>query len=372
MMKFIYISIALLLTAAGSQEVQAKTRKFNMPDIPGYKTLVADLHSHTIYSDGRVMPSVRVDEAHIEGVDVVAVTEHIEDYCRKVPETKDADLNTSYNLYIEAAKGSNLIVIRGGEISRGMPPGHLNALFLTDVNPLDTEHNDQGIWKAVETAIAQGAFIVWNHPGWKDQAPDSTVWHDFHTQLHSRGYLHGIEVSNSTDGLYPETLEWYSKYNLAPISGSDTHGVSAYEFDLEASHKPVTLVFAKERTLDGVKQAMFDRRTLAYEGNYLYGNKQLLGQFFEASVQVAPLTASKKNNTWVMSNSSDIDYTLHVMSCPNGVQSPNVISLPAHSKTEITLTSAKTLTKPTVIEFRCENLVWARQSELSVEITFKP
>ena len=260
-------------------------RKIRIPDIEGYKTLVCEFHTHTIYSDGSVMPSVRVGEALNEGIHVIAVTEHIEDYCRKIPETNPVDLNTSYNLYKEAAEGTGLIVIRGGEISRGMPPGHLNALFLKDVNPLNTEYTDQGAWDAVEEAASQGAFIIWNHPGWKPQQPDSTCWFDFHTRMHERGWLHGIEICNYLDGCYPETLTWYGEKNLAPIAGSDTHGPTFYEFDLVNSHRPVTLVFAREQTEEGVREALFDRRSVAYDNNFLYGAERWLQAIFRASVR---------------------------------------------------------------------------------------
>lgn len=38
----------------------------------------------------------------------------------------------------------------------------MNAFFLTDANALDTDDPVQ----AVENAVKQGAFIMWNHPGW--------------------------------------------------------------------------------------------------------------------------------------------------------------------------------------------------------------
>jgi len=34
-----------------------------IPDIPGYYTIKCDLHMHTVFSDGKVWPTVRVDAA---------------------------------------------------------------------------------------------------------------------------------------------------------------------------------------------------------------------------------------------------------------------------------------------------------------------
>ena len=49
-----------------------------VPDIPGYTTLKCDFHIHSAYSDGSVWPDVRVNEAWNEGLDAIAITEHIE------------------------------------------------------------------------------------------------------------------------------------------------------------------------------------------------------------------------------------------------------------------------------------------------------
>ena len=37
-----------------------------------------DLHIHTVFSDGAVWPSIRVEEARKEGLDLIAMTEHLE------------------------------------------------------------------------------------------------------------------------------------------------------------------------------------------------------------------------------------------------------------------------------------------------------
>ncbi len=47
--------------------------KINIPDVLGYKTLKCDLHTHTVFSDGLVWPTVRVDEAWREGLDAISM-----------------------------------------------------------------------------------------------------------------------------------------------------------------------------------------------------------------------------------------------------------------------------------------------------------
>ena len=57
---------------------QSVRKTINIPDILGYKTLKCDFHMHTVFSDGIVWPTFRVDEAWEEGLDAIAITDHIE------------------------------------------------------------------------------------------------------------------------------------------------------------------------------------------------------------------------------------------------------------------------------------------------------
>ena len=49
-----------------------------LPQVNGYNVYKADLHTHTLYSDGSVMPAFRVLEAWQQGLDVIAITDHLE------------------------------------------------------------------------------------------------------------------------------------------------------------------------------------------------------------------------------------------------------------------------------------------------------
>ena len=52
--------------------------EIRLPIVDGLLPLKCDFHTHTIFSDGHVMPSLRVIEAWQQGLDVVAITDHIE------------------------------------------------------------------------------------------------------------------------------------------------------------------------------------------------------------------------------------------------------------------------------------------------------
>ncbi len=68
----------LTLLLAGYCSAAATRREVKIPDISGYRTLKCDLHTHTVFSDGQVWPTVRVEEAWREGLDAIAITDHIE------------------------------------------------------------------------------------------------------------------------------------------------------------------------------------------------------------------------------------------------------------------------------------------------------
>lgn len=67
--------LAILISITGQAQVQNRTV---IPDILGFKTLQCDFHIHTVFSDGLVWPTVRVDEAYREGLDAISLTEHLE------------------------------------------------------------------------------------------------------------------------------------------------------------------------------------------------------------------------------------------------------------------------------------------------------
>ena len=138
--KIIFFIFIMVFLTAGFNHLAAETRKeINFPDILGYKTLKCDFHMHSVFSDGAVWPYVRSQEAWREGLDVIALTEHIEkyhDHSRDLP----INHNRSYEIAAQAAKKYGLIVIPGAEITWDMPPGHFNALFLSDISKLDKKN----------------------------------------------------------------------------------------------------------------------------------------------------------------------------------------------------------------------------------------
>ncbi len=274
-----------------------------IPDIPGYKTLKCDFHLHTVFSDGIVWPTVRVNEAWEDGLDAIAITDHIEGHPKKMPGQK----RTQYEVALESAQSYNIILIRGGEISRSMPPGHFNALFVNDVDALDLpDYMD-----ALDEAIKQGGFIIWNHPGWRAQQPDTTKWWAEHEAIYKKGWMHGIEVFNEKEW-YPEAIQWAMEKNLAVTGNSDVHDFYENYYDQEKYPiRPMTLVFAKERNEESLKEAMFAKRTATLFFNRLVGKKEFIGPLIEQSIVVsAPHLYQDGYVYFTVKNLTDIEFTM--------------------------------------------------------------
>ena len=58
--------------AGSAEENQERTIVF--PDTKQFKTVITDLHTHSVFSDGHVWPNIRVSEALWDVIDALAIT----------------------------------------------------------------------------------------------------------------------------------------------------------------------------------------------------------------------------------------------------------------------------------------------------------
>lgn len=259
-----------------------------VPDVNAYRVLKCDFHTHTVFSDGRVWPTIRNQEVWEEGLDAYAITDHIEYHPFK--EDVKVDHNRGYELLQDLAKKQNLILVKGSEITRLTPPGHFNAIFIEDASGFIAERADnQFDREAVMKAAEQNAFIFWNHPGWKPGIEGSYEWLDFIEDLYVNKALHGIEVVNGF-GVHLKALDWCIDKGLTVMGSSDIHNLVAYEYDLNKRevHRTMTLVLAKERTPESLREALESGRTVAWAGKYLLGKEEHVRSLFDAAVELAP------------------------------------------------------------------------------------
>ncbi|MEC3879451.1 PHP domain-containing protein [Parapedobacter sp. 10938] len=286
----------------GSMNIKSiAPREITIPETGGFQVLKGDFHMHTLFSDGHVMPADRVREAVQNGLDVIAITDHIEyrPYFSKGGKWKlidevGGDFNIAYKLAKPDADRHNLLLVPGTEITKfNMPPGHFNALFIEDVNPIAAAVAD---WREMfKIAVDQGGFLLWNHPGW--EAPKSggiekgapLRFTPEHEAIFKQGMMHGIEVFNSTQH-YPVVSDWCNARDLAIFANSDIHSSELNLYGIQNPFRPITLVLAKERTVESVREAMFARRTIGWAAGMLWGRDPWLPELFKASVSIKTIT----------------------------------------------------------------------------------
>ena len=297
----------------------AAARKINFPKLDdGRSVLAVDLHTHSVFSDGSVWPDIRVEEAKRDGLFAMAVSEHLE-YQPKAADIPNPDRNRSFQIASAAAVvkpdavGDNkapLIVIPGSEITKIVqPPGHMNAVFITDANTLVRGTPEQ----QVTEANRQGAFVFWNHPYWTSQTPNGVATLDsMHADWIKRGMLHGIEVANGAD-MSDEAFKIALDNNLTILGTSDIHGLIDWEYDLAGGgHRTSTLVLTKSETSEGLEAALKAGDTVAIYNDNLIGKKANVEAVVRSTLKMEVGEALPKTTVQGVSiiNNSPVDYMI--------------------------------------------------------------
>ena len=348
-----------------------------LPQVNGYNVYKADLHTHTIHSDADVIPSFRVYEAWYDGMDVIALTEHIEyrsfeekmvkylekyvsdEYSGAVNHRIDdrpkksgeimVDLNYPCKEAAKYADRCGLLFIKGAEITRpGKTIGHFNALFTKDNNKI----YDPDPVQAVRNAKAQGALIMHNHPGWKRTDIDYTP---VESVLYKEGLIDGVEVMN-TDDFYPGIVDRALEKKLFMSANTDIHQTTPLEHP--GFHRPMTLILAKERTLEAIREALESCRTIAYGYNTLCGEEQLLKDFFVAGVRTSVMHKTSSNVSVALTNMTSIPYTIRM-------EGSNQMKLDPFTTLWIKLPNDKT-----TLDFEVLNMFYSKDKHPVIHLKF--
>ncbi len=327
------VALAALFTSAVTF---AQERAIEFPNVPGYHTLVIDLHTHSVFSDGMVWPPIRVQESIRDGLDLVAVTEHLE-YQPKSEDIPHPDRNRSFVLASEhnEALGSDLMVVNGAEVTRALPLGHVNAVFITDANALLADDP----MDAFRAANEQGGFVFWNHPSYTASYGVARIA-DMHLQLIADGMLHGIEVANEY-WYTAETLQIALDNDLAILGVSDIHGLIDWEYAIhDGAHRTVTLVFAEERSVESVQEALRSNRTVAWMGNFLIGREEMLMPLIHSSLTVAKVSGRDNYDVirLTLANRSDAAFELRSIDGHRFAKHPSILRVPAHGELSLEVT----------------------------------
>ena len=318
----------------------------NFPDTDDYQVYTVDLHTHSVFSDGHVWPTVRVGEAEHEGIDLIAITEHLE-YQPHGMDIPHPDRNRSF----EIAKNStetDLLVVNGAEITRMFPPGHINAVFIEDANKLikidrskqneldellidapksfideytgNQWFNDAGLaalWPVEETLLEarkQNAFVFWNHPVWSAETDNvETIVGDLNKYLFKENLVHGIEVVNG-QWFSDEAFQIGLDYDLTLLGTSDIHGLTEWDYlNQPGGHRPLTLVLATDRTENSIKEALIDGRTVIWYKHDLIGLEKNLLPLLKKSLEITGISYKGRTIGNVkLKNHTDVKFMLRV------------------------------------------------------------
>ena len=303
-----------------------------LPKVNGFQVIKCDLHTHSIYSDGSVTPEYRMREAWTDGLDAIAVTEHVE-YRRwegdmvsflkgYVPEdTKAANSNvitkaadergilSDLNLPLRVAKpvadDLGITMIPGVEITRTPETiGHYNALFIKDANTVYDADPVASIKKARE----QGAMIMHNHPGWRRKSLEMT---EFEQKVYGEGLIDGVEIMNGSE-FYPSVVTRAQQKKLFMAANTDIHSTTSKDYVTVGHMRNMTFVLAKNRSLEAIRDGLEARRTLAYSFGTIAGEESIVRDFFEACIQYETLYEKDAKQRKVrMTNPTSLTFVLN-------------------------------------------------------------
>lgn len=361
--------LLLLLFSAGltaQQHDHTHDRTIHFPDTKDHLTLVVDLHTHSVFSDGSVWPDIRIEEAVRDGLDALSFTEHLE-YQPHGDDLPHPDRNRATEIGTELAKPHDLLIIPGAEITRSMPPGHANALFIQDANKLRVEDP----MEAFGEAKRQGAFVFWNHPNWIAQRKDGVAtMTDMHRTLIANDMLHGIEVVNDLT-ISKEALALAIEYDLTIMGTSDVHGLVDWQYHVhEGGHRPVTLVLAAARTQDAVKEALRAGRTVAYFEQTLVGLEANLRPLIEATLTAGDAAYQGPSSVLEVSlkNDGDCELLLENISAYSLQSDLGLVRVPAHSTVKISVMTLRQQAE-TELRFKVLNAVTGPEERLIISMT---
>ncbi len=338
---------------------------------------------HTVFSDGHVWPTFRVNEAIRDDLDVISLTEHI-DY-EGFPDLIQKDYNKSYEIASKSAEGKGLIIIKGVEISPRVAPYHHNALFLEDANTLPTEYMKSGkaefvmkdsitheqLMEPFLAAKKQNAFVVYNHPGWGWwDKKDTLLFTSFHQELLDKDILKGVEVVNS--GNYNVIAHRMAlDHNLAMLCNTDEHYDNHPRY--KDTHRPMTLVFVKEKTAAGVEEALFAKRTALYFGDYVVARQPEAEAFFKSAIRVSAERKLRKAEPLIIVNfvnSSDIPFETKMQSTYDIEGAPlGTVTIPAQDSVKVILRAVWKYPEEVKIKVQVENVLVTPDSGLQTDFT---
>ena len=184
-----------------------------------------------------------------------------------------------------------------------------------------------------------------------------------------KGWLHGIEVVN--DLTYSdEALQIALDYNLAIMGTSDIHGLVDWQYEVpEGGHRPVTLVYSSERSAEGIKEGLENRRTVVWFRNTLIGRERELLPLLKACIvpeKVVYQGISSVVDVY-LENKSDAEFILVNKSAFSLHNNSDIVMVHPNSRAKIAVKTLKQL-ESFDLKFEVLNVVTAPNTHPTITI----
>jgi hypothetical protein len=248
-----------------------------------------------------------------------------------------------------------------------MPPGHFNAIFIKDANPL---LNPDGK-VAIQEANNQGAFVFWNHPNWVENRDDGIARLDpLHRELLNEKLFHGIEVVNENT-YSEEALEIALSNNLTIMGTSDIHGLIDWEYKKnDGGHRPITFIISKNRTIKSIRDALFNQKTFVWHKDMLIGKEENILPVIEENMTISSKGYYKKIVTVNIKNHSVVPFKLKYLGEYTFHSYNSFLEVPAKGELNVTI-KTKEILDSIEMKFKFLNIVTAPKKFLEITKSVK-
>jgi hypothetical protein len=146
------------------------------------------------------------------------------------------------------------------------------------------------------------------------------------------------------------------------------HGLSYYPFQKE-KHRTITLVFSKEKSVEGIQEALLNHRTAIYRGKDIIGSEEFLKPLFMESVKVEADYRRGTSIAYVkFINSSDFDFYCDYSGQYSLYNAVSLIPVSAHSTTVIGVKTFDQLDS-FPLNLLVHNAITAPGKKLNLELT---
>lgn len=167
------------------------------------------------------------------------------------------------------------------------------------------------------------------------------------------------------DSYYPEAHPWCLEKNLTMLGTSDIHAPATDREITPQEHRTMTLVFARDRDIEAVKEGLVAGRTAVWYQNQLIGGKKYLDAMFRAVVQVAEPSRREGETVWVaITNNAELDIRMR----RSGSVGPATLALPAKT-TNIVQAKVGREEKTAKLLYIVENFLIGPEKGLHITLT---